>query len=272
MPRTEEKRPKRLSATSPTSPWTLRAIYTSPRAREIKRVKPNGIIDTVAGTGSIGSSGDGGPANQATLNFPAGLATDAAGNLYIAEYTGDRVRKVFTDGTIATIAANGSATADGSIATQFALVTPQALAVDKSGNLYIGEQLGNRVVKVTPDGLAFVVAGRQKLKGFFGDGGAAVDASFDLINGIAVDTSGNLYVADSNNNRIREIVTASPSFQVSASSLNFAGRSNGSLVPPQRINVSSGFPGLVFSVDVSTVSGGSWLVVGRHEWPSPRSD
>jgi sugar lactone lactonase YvrE len=113
-------------------------------------VSTSGTITTVAGNGTPGFSGDGGPATNASLFNPSGVAVDAAGNLYIADTTNSRVRKVSTSGTITTVAGNGTPgfSGDGGPATNASLVYPSGVAVDAAGNLYIADSQNNRVRKV----------------------------------------------------------------------------------------------------------------------------
>jgi hypothetical protein len=182
----------------------------------VRRIGVDGIISTVAGKGPSGEfrgtySGDGGLATKASLNGPLGPATDAAGNLFIADALNYRVRKVGLDGTITTVAGNGvhSNPRDGSLANKTQLGTPNGLARDGAGNLFISDQFNHQVYKVGPDGLISTVAGGGPRGygngGYSGDGGPARDARFDLLHGLAVDSAGNLFVADASNHRIREI-------------------------------------------------------------------
>ncbi|MGH9664944.1 MAG: hypothetical protein ACRD9L_11020, partial [Bryobacteraceae bacterium] len=157
-------------------------------------------ITTVAGTGTAGFSGDGGSAASAQLNFPAGVVVDSAGNLYIADSGNSRVRKV-AGGVITTVAGGGSQTGDGIAATS-AQLAPVAVAADTPGNLYIAD--GNRVRKVA-GGVISTVAGTGAA-GFSGDGGAAASATLNGPQGIAVDNAGDLFIADTRNNRIRAVV------------------------------------------------------------------
>jgi sugar lactone lactonase YvrE len=164
-----------------------------------------GIINTIAGTGTAGFSGDGAVATKAQLNFPSGVAVDSSGNVYIADALNRRVRKV-SGTTIATIAGNGvlSYSGDGGPATAAQLNTPQAVATDSSGNLYIADTFNNVVRKVTASGAISTIAGNGTA-GFGGDGGAATAAQLNGPQGIAVDASGNIYVADTQNARVRRI-------------------------------------------------------------------
>jgi DNA-binding beta-propeller fold protein YncE len=165
-----------------------------------------GTITTVAGTGEAGFSGDGGPATQARLNFPFYVAIDAAGNLFIAELSGCRVRKVSPEGTISTVAGTGKAgfSGDGGPATQARLNDPHGLAVDRAGNLFISDLNNQRVRKVSPEGMITTVAGNGQL-GFSGDGGPAIAARLNWPGGLAVDLAGNLFLADHYNHRIRKV-------------------------------------------------------------------
>jgi hypothetical protein len=133
-------------------------LYIREQAR-VRKVTPAGIISTVAGNGTNGYSGDGGPAPSAQLGLGpqrAGLATDSAGNLYIADTANNRVRKVDTSGNISTVAGNGKlglgSAGDGGKATSAALCVPSGVAVDHAGNLYIGSSICGGVRKVDPSG------------------------------------------------------------------------------------------------------------------------
>jgi sugar lactone lactonase YvrE len=172
----------------------------------IRKVSADGIITTVAGTGSEGFSGDGGPATEAKLAAPHGLALDAEGNLIIADTVNHRVRRVDKNGIITTIAGTGRAgyTPEGGQATAARLNSPDGLAVDLQGNLYIADLFNHRVRKVSPDGVITLVAGTGKA-GFSGDGGPAKEAELNSPSGVAVDTAGNVFVTDWTNHRIRKI-------------------------------------------------------------------
>jgi len=139
---------------------------------------PNNIITTVAGNGTAGYSGDGGPATNANLYYPHGASIDAYGNLYIADYINNCVRKVGANGIINTIAGNGTAgySGDGGAATNATMDRPAAVAVDSVGNLLIADQLNNRIRKVSTNGIITTVAGNGSA-GYSGDGGAATNAS-----------------------------------------------------------------------------------------------
>ena len=168
---------------------------------------PNGIINTVAGNGSGGYSGDGGAATNASLYYPEGVAFDSTGNLFIADFVNNRIRKGTTNGIITTVAGNGSPgySGDGVPATN-ATVTPAGVALDASGNLFIADWNNNRIRKVDTNGIITTVAGNGN-PGYSGDGGLAIYASLAYVEDVAVDASGNLFIADTINNRIRKVDT-----------------------------------------------------------------
>ncbi|GAA2795505.1 NHL domain-containing protein [Crossiella cryophila] len=166
-----------------------------------------GVITTYAGNGTTtGPLGDNGPATGALLDSPAGLARDAAGNTYVAEYWGSRVRKIAPDGVISTVAGTGQfgSGPDGGPATATQLQTPHGLAIDSKGNLYLSDYLASRVRKVSPQGVISTVAGTGAY-GYGGDGGPAAQSVLNGPSGLAVDKADNLYIADTDNNRIRRI-------------------------------------------------------------------
>ncbi len=172
----------------------------------IRKVTVAGVISTVAGNGTMGFSGDGGPATAAQLNAAGGVAVDLAGNLYIADEANFRIRKVDAAGVISTVAGNGTqgSSGDGGPATA-AQITPYRLTVDSSGNLYIVD-IG-RIRKVTTAGVISTVAGNGT-EGFSGDGGPATAAQLNSPNDVAIDAAGNLYIADGFNRRIRKVTPA----------------------------------------------------------------
>jgi trimeric autotransporter adhesin len=168
----------------------------------------NGTLTTVAGIGSCCYSGDNGPATSAVLYTPYGVAVDAAGNPFIADTSNNRIRKVSADGTIVTVAGNGQQgySGDGGAATGAQLFRPNAVAVDATGNLFIADTENNRVRKVSLDGKIATVAGNGQA-GYSGDGGLATSASLNNPAGVAVDASGNVFIADYYNNRVRKVAS-----------------------------------------------------------------
>lgn len=177
----------------------------------VRKVDTNGNISTVAGNGTEGFSGDGGSATSAQLSYPNGIAVDASGNLYIADNSNKRVRKVdHTTGIISTVAGNGDAgyTMDGDPATSTGLDYPNDVAVDGSGNLYIVESNSSAIRKVDAvTGNISTVAGYNGAA-YGGDGGPATAASLKFPMGIIVDDSGNLFIADTYNHVIRRVDAA----------------------------------------------------------------
>ena len=178
-------------------------LYIADEGNERIREVSNGAIATVAGNGTIGFSGDGGPATDAQFYNFGGIAVDSAGNLYIADFGNHRIRKV-ANGVITTVAGNGMPgySGDGGLATDARLFFPGCVAVDSAGNLYITDS-ENYVIREVSNGVITTVAGNGT-RGYSGDGGPATDAQ--LYPGqIAVDSAGNLYIADTGNNRIRKV-------------------------------------------------------------------
>jgi trimeric autotransporter adhesin len=171
----------------------------------------SGLIITIAGTGVIGYNGDGIPANSAELNYLAGVAVDMSGNVYIADEVNDRIRKItVSTGIISTVAGNSTEgyNGDGIAATDAELHTPTGVALDGSGNIYFVDNNNNRVRKVTlSNGLISTIAGNGT-PGFNGDGIPATNAEVYSPIAVAIDQSGNVYIADTYNQKIRK-VTAS---------------------------------------------------------------
>jgi len=167
-----------------------------------------GIITTVAGVGTLGFSGDGGPATMAHMNTPFSVKLDTLGNLFIPDVNNHRIRKVDAgSGIISTIAGTGvqGYTGDGGPATAAELNAPTDVALDRFGNLFFTQGGGSCIRKITAStGIITTVAGNGTL-GFSGDGGLATAAQLNRPSCVLVDTSGNLYLADYWNNRIRQI-------------------------------------------------------------------
>jgi len=172
----------------------------------VRKVFPNGTIVTIAGNGTAGYSGDGGPATSAELYDPFGVAVDSSGNVFIADSSNNRIREVFLNGTIVTFAGNGTAgySGDGGPATSAQLYFPYGVAVDSSGNVFIADTYNNRIREVFLNGTITTFAGNGT-HGYSGDGGPATSAELHIPSGMAVDSSGNLFIADQGNNRIREV-------------------------------------------------------------------
>ncbi|RXH54790.1 choice-of-anchor D domain-containing protein [Granulicella sibirica] len=174
----------------------------------IRKVNSDGVITTFAGTGAAGHAGDGGPATAARLNQNQGARFDKSGNLFVPQCGGPSIRKIDTTGVITTVAGNFTPGfgGDGGPAIGAMLNCPSGVAIDTAGNFYIADDFNNRIRKVDISGTITTIAGDGNA-GFSGDGGASTAAELNLPNDIAIDASGNLYIADSGNNRIRKIDT-----------------------------------------------------------------
>ncbi len=174
----------------------------------VRKVSVLGIITTIAGNGSPGFSGDGSQATSAELNGPDGLCIDKIGNIYISDIMNNRVRKVAPSGIITTIAGDGTFTysGDGGPATSAGLEDPTDVCIDKSGNIFINDANNVVIRKVSAAGIITTVAGNNT-NGYSGDGGMATNAELDEPDGVCVDASGNIYIGDYGNNRVRKVST-----------------------------------------------------------------
>jgi sugar lactone lactonase YvrE len=184
------------------------AVYITDSANQrIRKVTPDGLIATIAGP-NPGFSGDGGPALAAGLSNPMGMAFDSTGAMYVADSQNNRVRKITTDGVIRTVAGDGGPTAVDDPAcfapNEAFLRMPSAVAVDKSGDVFIADTGNNRIRELAADGTAATIAGNGQA-GYGGDGGPAAEAALNAPSSLAVDATGNLFISDSMNNVIREI-------------------------------------------------------------------
>jgi sugar lactone lactonase YvrE len=175
----------------------------------VRAISPAGIMSTLAGTGTPGFSGDGGPATAAQLNLPTGVAVDAGGTVYVADQSNHRVRAISPTGSIRTVAGTGTAGygGDGGPAASAQLSSPYGVAVDAGGTLYVADR-GNYCIRaISPAGIISTVAGTGT-PGFSGDGGPATSAQLNQPTGVAVDAGGTLYVGDRGNQRVRAISPA----------------------------------------------------------------
>lgn len=205
-----------------------------------------GTISTQAGNGVYGYSGDGGPANSSEMRFPQAIAVDEVGNVYIADTGNNAIREISAStGIITTIAGNGmyGYSGDGSLATTAALAGPAGLALDAAGNLYIAD-FGNNVVRevnaVTGVISTVVGGGLNPGEDGLGDGGPAIGASLYGPAGIAFDPAGNLYIADSYNNLIREVNAVTNTISVIAgggTSPGSDGLGDGGLATDARLSI-----------------------------------
>lgn len=170
---------------------------------KIRKITASGLVSTLAGSGSLGSSD--GIGSEASFNYPCGLCIDASGTLYVADQRSNKIRKVTTGGVVTTIAGSGVAASVDGPALQASLNYPSGIAKDVSGVIYISERFGNRIRKITLDGQLSLVAGSYSTGS---TDGSTSNARFDCPFGIALDLGGNILVADRFNHKIRKISNA----------------------------------------------------------------
>jgi type IX secretion system substrate protein len=175
----------------------------------VRKISTTGYITRFAGNGIASYGGDGGPATDAKLNNPVGIAIDKVGNVYIADDHNNVIRKVDTAGVITTVAGNTTAgyTGDGGLATAAELNLPIGLAIDSAGNLFVAEENNSTIRKVNKAGIISTYVGTGT-KGHTGDGGPSTAARIDSAQRIVFDDSDNLYISDGRNNVVRKVNTA----------------------------------------------------------------
>jgi sugar lactone lactonase YvrE len=187
------------------------SLYVAERDGErVRRIDPSGRITTVAGNGVMGFGGDGGSAVAAELDHPTAIALDGSGNLFIADSKNNRVRRVDRGGRITTVAGTGTAGfgGDGGAATAAMLNEPAGLAIDREGAVLVADSKNSCVRRIDADGVINTIAGHKTdddRGGFAGDGGQATAALLGWPQGIAVDGSGSIYIADPLNGRVRRV-------------------------------------------------------------------
>ena len=212
----------------------------------IREVNTSGVINTIAGIGtSTGYSGDGGPATSALLGLPYGMAFDSSGDLFFADPYDNVVREVNTAGVINTVAGNGTAgySGDNGPATSAELGGPTSIAFNAFGDMFIDEGLDNVIREVSPSGFITTAVANGSI-GYSGNGGPAIESSLYGPVGLGMNSSGSLYIADTNNNAIRE-VAAAPLFNyaVSAPTATLS------------LHITTSPQSTTFSVNVDTASG-----------------
>lgn len=174
-------------------------IYTADRnTNHVRKVTPSGVVTTLAGSTAGSADGTG---SAAQFNYPVGVAVDASGNVYVADYNNSCIRKITPSGVVTTFAGSVSGYADGT-GTAAKFTGPSSIAIDGAGNLYVSDASGNRIRKVTPGGVVTTIAGSGAIGSADGTGTAA---QFNKPDHIAIGPDGNLYVADTYNNRIRKV-------------------------------------------------------------------
>jgi len=235
----------------------------------IRKVDTAGNVTTIAGNGTQGYTGDGGPGTSAALFLPQGIAADRAGNVYFADNT-SRIRKVDTAGIISTVAGNGSPIGLGEGVPALSTgMTPTFVAVDSAGNLYFKDTGTGRVRKISTAGTITTVAGGAlALDPNLGDGGPATSARLSNPRSVAVDSAGNIYIADNNNFRIRK-VSAAAALSVGASSLSFYYRIGDAPPANQTLSIASTGEPFTFGTGASTSTGGRWLAVSPPTATAP---
>jgi hypothetical protein len=179
---------------------------TEYNGHRIRKVSPTGIISTIAGTGIAGYNGDGIPATAAQLKTPMSITGDASGNLYFSDYDNNRIRKIDAAGIISTYAGNGTIGygGDGSAATAAQLNNPKGLVIDNTGNMYVADFYNHRIRKIDASGIITTFAGNGS-GSFSADGVPATASELNFPSDVAMDTGGNLLIADYLNHRIRKV-------------------------------------------------------------------
>ena len=238
----------------------------------IRRVDAGGIINTIAGSGDPGAggfAGDGGPAINARLNRPDGVAADAAGNVYIADARNRRIRLVGPGGTISTFAGTGAADAaqDGALRTEIGLALLGDLLTDSQGNVLFIDS--NQVFRIGADGVVRLVAGSGRF-GFGGDGGLATGAAI-VPSDIALDNQGNLYISDGFSNRVRVVLAERPGFlEPAPARLSFEAQSAGARPEPANVELQTSVTGMAFTARALTSDGADWLTISDVDGFTPR--
>ncbi len=175
-------------------------FITDASNNKIREISSGGVVSTFAGSGAIGSADGTGPA--ASFYYPYGIAIDGSGNLYIADARNNKIRKITSAGIVTTFAGSGSPGAADGTGTAATLNYPTGIAIDTAGNLYVADNSNNEIRLITPSGVVTTIAGSTRSGDTDGTGTAAV---FEYPYGIAIDKSGNIYVTDQGNDKVRKI-------------------------------------------------------------------
>ena len=242
-------------------------VFADSNNNAVRLITPQGIIRTIAGAGpdKAGYNGDNIPAAQAQLNLPSDVAFDSAGNLYIADSRNHRVRRI-SNNIITTVAGTGTGGFSGDgLATSVQLFSPNGLNFDGKGNLLIADQDNNRIRLMTPAGQLTTIVGDGQPR-WAGDGGLAINASVQQPQGVVADAAGNIFIADSRNNRVREVLATPPAFSVSGGPLSFTAAAAGAPTSAQPLSLSSSIPGLSFSA-----TGDPWIKISPSAAVMPTS-
>ena len=167
---------------------------------QIRKITPEGMVSTLAGMGAVGF--EDGTGISAKFNYPSGVALDTNGNLYVADASNNRIRKITQAGVVSTLAGMGSSGVVNGAGVTATFGNPSGVALDNNGNVYVADYNNHLIRMISPAGVVSTLAGVQLVGHLDGSG---VTAKFNYPSGVALDTSGNVYVADSNNHRIRKI-------------------------------------------------------------------
>jgi uncharacterized protein (TIGR03437 family) len=236
-------------------------IYLTDRFNHrVRRIRADGIVEAVAGNGTAGYSGDGGPATQARLNSPMGVAVDAAGAVYIADTFNNRIRRVTPDGRIETVAGDGQPglSGDNGPAVNARLADPWQIRFDNAGNLLIAESEAARIRMLRKDGTITTFAGGGRLRG---DGLPPTAVAFNGPRGVAVDAAGRVYVTELVGHRVRAILPDPPAFTTNLSELTLSNTAE--------IVLNSPVSGLPFTASVSPAA--PWLRISPASGNLPAS-
>ena len=251
------------------------AIFVSDvSANVIRRIGPDGTITTYAGTGTAGFSGDHGPASAAQLNSPWGIAIDSQGNLLICDSGNNRVRKVDPTGIITTLAGTGAAasTGDGGLASKAAINDPFGIAIDPNGGFLLITSFATMIRRIDANGTISTVAGDGMTHTNQGDGGPAGKALLN-VNGISVDSYGNVFLTSFDDDAIRIILNyephlflGQPSFEELPTTKVFVTTvSGGAPTTPQSFSVDGDFPGVLFSLTADQ----PWIILNNTQGTTP---